>query len=116
MARLLIRSGTELPLCGCGCGCVWVGVWWYVAAGNGPQQPRGAGHGQQGGNQNFSVNSDNRRPAGSETATHMPQSGQHGLRMGAALVLSTWIGLAVTAGVLHRLLPAQTDTNSEAAP
>ena len=40
----------------------------------------------------------------------------HGLRMLVAIVLSTWIGLAVTAGMLHWLLPAQTDTDSEAAP
>jgi holin-like protein len=32
---------------------------------------------------------------------------QHGLRMLLALVLSTWIGLAVTAWVLHCLLPAR---------
>lgn len=55
-------------------------------------------------------------PVGVGVMTHLALIGQHGLRMAAALVLSTWIGLAVTAGMLHWLLPAQTDTDSEAAP
>ncbi len=55
-------------------------------------------------------------PVGVGVMTHLALISQHGLRMAAALLLSTWIGLAVTAGVLHWLLPAQTDTNSEAAP
>ena len=55
-------------------------------------------------------------PVGVGVMTHLALIGQHGLRMAAALVLSTWIGLAVTAGMLHWLLPAQTDTYSEAAP
>ena len=55
-------------------------------------------------------------PVGVGVMTHLALIGQHGLRMAAALVLSTWIGLAVTAGMLHWLLPAQTETDSEAAP
>ena len=55
-------------------------------------------------------------PVGVGVMTHLALISQHGLRMAAALLLSTWIGLAVTAAVLHRLLPAETDTAREAAP
>jgi holin-like protein len=51
-------------------------------------------------------------PVGVGVMTHLTLIGQHGLRMAAALVLSTWIGLAVTAGMLHWLLPA----DAQAAP
>ena len=45
-------------------------------------------------------------PVGVGVMTHLALIGQHGLRMAAALVLSTWIGLAITALVLRALLPA----------
>lgn len=45
-------------------------------------------------------------PVGVGVMTHLALISQHGLRMGLALLLSTWIGLAVTALVLRALLPA----------
>ena len=44
-------------------------------------------------------------PVGVGVMTHLALIGQHGLRMAAALVLSTWIGLVVCALVLRALLP-----------
>jgi len=45
-------------------------------------------------------------PVGVGVMTHLALISQHGLRMAAALLVSTWIGLAVTALVLNSLLPA----------
>src|SRR5450830_26478 len=42
-------------------------------------------------------------PVGVGVMTHLDLLGQYGVRMLAVIVLSTWIGLAVTALVLHRL-------------
>ncbi len=52
-------------------------------------------------------------PVGVGVMTHIAVLSQYGVRVAVALVLSTWIGLAVTACVLRRLLrhgvtPAQT--------
>ena len=44
-------------------------------------------------------------PVGVGVLTHLDLLGQYGLRMLAVIVLSTWIGLAVTALMLHRLTP-----------
>ena len=41
-------------------------------------------------------------PVGVGVMTHLGLLGQYGLRMLAVIVLSTWIGLAVTALVLHK--------------
>ena len=43
-------------------------------------------------------------PVGVGVMTHLALISQHGVRMIVALVLSTWIGLAVTALVLHAML------------
>ena len=43
-------------------------------------------------------------PVGVGVMTHLGILSDYGLRLGVALVLSTWIGLAVTALVLRRLL------------
>ncbi len=45
-------------------------------------------------------------PVGVGVITHLGLIGQYGSRMLLALVVSTWIGLAVTALVLRALLPA----------
>jgi holin-like protein len=45
-------------------------------------------------------------PVGVGVMTHLALLSEYGLRMGLALLLSTWIGLAVTALVLNLLLPA----------
>lgn len=42
-------------------------------------------------------------PVGVGVMTHLDLLGQYGVRMLAVIVLSTWIGLAVTALLLHRL-------------
>jgi len=42
--------------------------------------------------------------------THMALVSQYGARLAVALLLSTWIGLAVTALVLRALLPKATST------
>jgi holin-like protein len=42
-------------------------------------------------------------PVGVGVMTHLDLLGQYGLRMLAVIVLSTWIGLAVTALLLHHL-------------
>jgi holin-like protein len=44
-------------------------------------------------------------PVGVGVMTHLALISEYGLRMGLALLLSTWIGLAVTALVLRALLP-----------
>ena len=46
-------------------------------------------------------------PVGVGVMTHLALLSQHGLRMAVALLLSTWVGLAVTAWVLNALLPAE---------
>jgi holin-like protein len=43
-------------------------------------------------------------PVGVGVITHLEIVSQHGLRLLLVIVLSTWIGLAVTAWVLQRLL------------
>ena len=45
-------------------------------------------------------------PVGVGVMTHLALLAQHGPRMALALLLSTWVGLAVTAWVLNALLPA----------
>lgn len=42
-------------------------------------------------------------PVGVGVMTHLGLVGQYGVRMLVVIVLSTWIGLGVTALVLHRL-------------
>ncbi|MES2718479.1 MAG: CidA/LrgA family protein [Pseudomonadota bacterium] len=54
-------------------------------------------------------------PVGVGVMTHLALISQHGLRMAAALLLSTWVGLAVTAWVLHLLLPADAQAEPGAA-
>jgi holin-like protein len=49
-------------------------------------------------------------PVGVGVMTHMAVISQYGLRMLAALVVSTWVGLAVTALVLRALQPATPPT------
>ena len=44
-------------------------------------------------------------PVGVGVITHLALVAQHGLRLAAVIVLSTWIGLAVTALTLRALLP-----------
>jgi holin-like protein len=46
-------------------------------------------------------------PVGVGVMTHLALLSQHGLRMALALLLSTWVGLAVTAWVLNALLPGE---------
>ena len=43
-------------------------------------------------------------PVGVGVITHLQLVSQYGLQLLAVIVLSTWIGLAVTAALLHRLL------------
>ena len=43
-------------------------------------------------------------PVGVGVMTHMDVIGRYGLRMAVVIVLSTWISLAVTAGVLRLLM------------
>ena len=45
-------------------------------------------------------------PVGVGVITHLSLVAQYGARMAAAIVLSTWAGLAVTALMLRALLPA----------
>jgi holin-like protein len=49
-------------------------------------------------------------PVGVGVITHLGLLGTHGLRMLVAIVLSTWLGLAVTALVLRALWPAEAAT------
>ena len=49
-------------------------------------------------------------PVGVGVMTHLGLMSQYGARLAVALVLSTWIGLAVTALVLRALLPKATST------
>lgn len=43
-------------------------------------------------------------PVGVGVMTHLGLISQYGLRIGAVIVLSTWVGLVVTAGVLKALM------------
>ena len=54
-------------------------------------------------------------PVGVGVVTHLGLVGQFGGRMVAAIVLSTWAGMAVAALVLRALLPRQSPPNSPAA-
>ena len=47
-------------------------------------------------------------PVGVGVITHLGLVAQYGLRLAAIIVLSTWIGMAVTALVLRALLPQAT--------
>jgi len=49
-------------------------------------------------------------PVGVGVMTHMALVSQYGARLAVALLLSTWIGLSVTALVLRALLPKATST------
>ena len=51
-------------------------------------------------------------PVGVGVITHLALVTQFGGRMAAAVVLSTWAGMAVTALVLRALLPPQTPTQT----
>lgn len=55
-------------------------------------------------------------PVGVGVMTHMGLVSQYGLRLLVAVVLSTWIGLAVTALVLRALLPHNTPPVAEPGP
>ena len=55
-------------------------------------------------------------PVGVGVMTHLVLISQHGLRMALALLLSTWIGLAVTAVVLNTLLPADPHPDPHPVP
>ena len=55
-------------------------------------------------------------PVGVGVITHLALVTQFGGRMAAAIVLSTWAGMAVTALVLRALLPTQTPAADEASP
>ncbi len=57
-------------------------------------------------------------PVGVGVMTHLALISQHGLRVAAALLLSTWIGLAGTALVLQKLWPREDApaAEGEAAP
>lgn len=48
-------------------------------------------------------------PVGVGVMTHLGLLQAHGLRLLLVVVLSTWVGLAVTAWVLQRLLPPDAD-------
>jgi holin-like protein len=48
-------------------------------------------------------------PVGVGVVTHLALLSQYGLRLAAVIVLSTWIGLAVTALALRALLPRRPD-------
>ena len=45
-------------------------------------------------------------PVGVGVITHLELIARHGVRMAIVVVLSTWLGLAVTAALLRALLPA----------
>ena len=53
-------------------------------------------------------------PVGVGVITHLDLIAQHGVRMAVVVVLSTWLGLAVTAGLLRALLPASSDAAQKA--
>lgn len=55
-------------------------------------------------------------PVGVGVMTHLALLSQYGGRMLLVLVLSTWIGLAVTALVLFHLSPADQTDETEGAP
>jgi holin-like protein len=52
-------------------------------------------------------------PVGVGVMTHLALVAQYGGRMLMVIVLSTWIGLAVTAWVLFKLSPAETEALTE---
>jgi len=52
-------------------------------------------------------------PVGVGVMTHLALVAQYGGRMLLVIVLSTWIGLAVTAWVLFKLSPAEPDASAE---
>jgi putative effector of murein hydrolase LrgA (UPF0299 family) len=51
-------------------------------------------------------------PVGVGVMTHLGLVGQYGGRMLLVIVLSTWIGLAVTAWVLFKLSPKDTEDHA----
>jgi holin-like protein len=51
-------------------------------------------------------------PVGVGVMTHLGLVGQYGGRMLLVIVLSTWIGLAVTAWVLYHLSPKDTEDHA----
>ena len=51
-------------------------------------------------------------PVGVGVITHLDVVSQHGLRLLVAIVLSSWIGLGVTAWVLNMLLPKEAKEDS----
>lgn len=55
-------------------------------------------------------------PVGVGVITHLQLLSQYGLQLLVVLVLSTWIGMAVTALVLRRLLRGEPDAAPGAAP
>ncbi len=55
-------------------------------------------------------------PVGVGVMTHMGLVSQYGLRLMVAVLLSTWIGLAVTALVLRALLARSTPPAAEPGP
>jgi holin-like protein len=54
-------------------------------------------------------------PVGVGVITHLGLVAQYGLRLAAIIVLSTWIGMAVTALVLRALLPRTTGVSDPQA-
>ena len=54
-------------------------------------------------------------PVGVGVMTHLALISQHGLRMALALLVSTWLGLAVTAWVLQWLWPADDAAQEQVA-
>ena len=54
-------------------------------------------------------------PVGVGVMTHLPLLGEYGGRMLLVIVLSTWAGLAVTAGVLHLLREPAADGSTTGA-
>ncbi|HEY5307045.1 MAG TPA: CidA/LrgA family protein, partial [Casimicrobiaceae bacterium] len=50
-------------------------------------------------------------PIGVGVITHLDLVSRYGLRLLAVIVLSTWIGMAVTALLLRRLLPGTAKGN-----
>ncbi|MBE2264135.1 MAG: CidA/LrgA family protein [Burkholderiaceae bacterium] len=54
-------------------------------------------------------------PVGVGVMTHLQLLGQYGLRLALVIVLSTWVGLAVTALVLRALMRADSAGTGESA-
>ena len=55
-------------------------------------------------------------PVGVGVMTHLGLLSTYGLRLLVAITLSTWIGLAVTAGVLRALLGPPSPAPADGAP